>query len=52
MVRPIPGFVAKTHKSSKVSGNGGKEKIFLNIVSSEKILAPSKTDTDKVTTQQ
>lgn len=43
-LRPIAGFVAKTHK---IQDSATKEKVFLNIVQSEKISAPAKTSTPK-----
>ena len=38
LIRPIPCFVTKMHK---VLDDGKKEKLFVNIVSSEKIMRPS-----------
>ena len=46
LIRPIPCFVTKMHK---VLGEGKKEKLFVNIVSSEKIMKPSKEVTKKGT---
>jgi hypothetical protein len=43
--RPTAGFVAKTKKSGPVSTD---DKVFINIVTSDKIKAPSKTASDKV----
>jgi hypothetical protein len=45
--RPKAGFVAKTYKDTGNSGTKG-DKIFLNIVSSDKITTPTRVDTDKV----
>lgn len=39
LIRPTVSFVAKVHKQMK---EGVKEKIFINIVSSDKIMKPSK----------
>ena len=39
LVRPVAGFVAKTHKLVK---GDKKEKVFINIVHSEKIAEPTK----------
>lgn len=52
LIRPTSGFVVKTHKgpgSKKASGTGDGEgeKMFLNIVQSEKINRPSSTTSDK-----
>ena len=45
LIRPQKGFVAKSRKRDK---NDKKDsKVFINIVQSEKITEPSKTDTDK-----
>ena len=52
LIRPTAGFVVKTHKgpgSKKASGNGDGEgeKMFLNIVQSDKINNPSSTTSGK-----
>ena len=39
LIRPTPAFVTKVHKLLK---DNTKEKIFINIVSSDKIIKPSK----------
>lgn len=39
LIRPSPAFVAKVHKLLK---DENKEKVFINIVSSDKIMRPSK----------
>ncbi len=44
--RPQPGFVAKTHKVTE-SGKVVKEKIFINVVQSDKIARPTKKSTPK-----
>lgn len=44
--RPLPGFVAKTHKI-KEAGKDVKEKMFINVVQSEKIAKPTKQSTPK-----
>jgi len=46
--RPEPAFVAKSFKIIKKDDND-KEKVFLNIVKSDKINVPSKTTTPKGT---
>lgn len=43
--RPQPGFVAKTHKIIK--SGASNEKVFLNIVQSEKVALPTKTKAPK-----
>ena len=49
LIRPEPYFVAKTFKlnlrdgKDSSGGEGDKDKVFLNIVCSEKIMEPSKT---------
>lgn len=42
----MPGFVAKTHKLPEKK-EGNKEKMFINVVQSDKIAPPSKTSTSK-----
>ena len=45
LIQPRKGFVAKTHKRD---AKGAEEtKLFINIVQSEKISKPTKTDTAK-----
>lgn len=45
IIRPDPGFVAKTHKVVEGSSD---DKVFLNIVSSDKIAEPTSAKADKV----
>lgn len=45
LVRPNPGFVAKLYKVAEGGGKG--DKLFINIVSSDKISKPTCTNTDK-----
>jgi hypothetical protein len=45
IIRPTEGFVAKTYK--KMGNATTKDKVFLNVVQSDKILKPSKTTTPK-----
>ena len=41
--RPSGAFVAKTYKTHEVQGTETKDKVFLNIVYSDKIAVPTKT---------
>ena len=43
LIRPLPAFVAKTHKTTPTNDINKKEKIFLNVVQSPKIEPPTKT---------
>lgn len=47
LIRPEKGFVAKSRKRDHKDKEGEDSKVFINIVHSEKITKPTKTDTDK-----
>lgn len=43
LMRPEPGFVVKAFKRSQKAGAGTKEKMFINICQSDKLLKPVST---------
>lgn len=45
LIRPLPSFVAKTHKTDASKPESKGDKIWLNIVMSDKIAEPTKTVT-------
>lgn len=41
LIRPQPGFVIKSHKQDEKPADAKKDKLFVNIVQSDKVAAPS-----------